>query len=120
MPQPDSTTTDPVVATPEEVGYEVGWAYEGCADDPETLTAQRAALQEMLDIYGDATVLWRSPPRIIPDHNHGATVGVTDFGASFIANNRACYWAVHGALQEKPSQGYVPEGVRLPIREVGA
>lgn len=87
--------------------WDVGWWYPGHA----TPALERAALAEMLEIYGAACDRWSLKPHIRVYHT-GLTVELADPNTWIFDDD--CRWYVIGALTSEPPMGAVPEGVRMP------
>lgn len=103
---------------PEEpTFFEVGFAREACADDPATVEQQRADLQAIIDEYGIESKDYRLIPGIRVWHNHGARVGVNDFGRTISVDRSTCKYAAYAVVYGEPGKYAVEEGVRLPVVE---
>jgi hypothetical protein len=96
-------TEEPIEVQPP--GFTVGFAVrDQCAQKDHTvIEQQRDALEEMLTRYGHAVEEWQVVPEVREFHNHGARVGIDDFGSKLGVDRSNCQWAILGLLKDEPS-----------------
>jgi hypothetical protein len=96
-------------------GSEVGWSYHG----HPTETAEREALEEMLDRFGRDADAWLFPPEVVIRHAEVEAVerrlqGEVEVVERRLQVDQGCRWFVYGILDEEPAVGAIVPGMDLP------